>query len=228
MQLLNLPQELNQLKIMEKRMPLSIHLKAQDVQNLYPIAMSLQESLRTFEYTESRVVPKFAKLVAQTRLTAQQQMSKGLAIQWKSDTQVEKYAKELRKCVNEFEEAVNDVIEKIGLIDEYLEELQTSEMDQEVLADKIEKIQKIIDAFEIESFSNLHIWVEELDKRISDILIDRLEKRIQLWVREFCLPGEDSDDTRQLVETHVLKIKMQNQTFILDPPLAEARAYWYT
>jgi dynein heavy chain 1, cytosolic len=41
MQLLNLPQELNQLKIMDKKMPLSIHLRSQDVQNLYPIAMSL-------------------------------------------------------------------------------------------------------------------------------------------------------------------------------------------
>jgi len=71
MQLLHLPQELNQLKIMDKKMPLSIHLKSQDVQNLYPIAMSLQESLRTFEYTESRVRPEFAKLVAEVRQEAQ-------------------------------------------------------------------------------------------------------------------------------------------------------------
>jgi len=48
---------------------------------------------------------------------------RGLQIQWKSDTKVENYANELRKWVTEFEEAVNDVIEKIALIDEYLEEL---------------------------------------------------------------------------------------------------------
>jgi hypothetical protein len=71
MQLLHLPQELNQLKIMAQKMPLSIHLRAQDVQNLFPIAVSLQESLRTFEYTESRVAAQFAKLVAESRLTAQ-------------------------------------------------------------------------------------------------------------------------------------------------------------
>lgn len=65
---------------------------------------------------------------------------RGLQIQWKSDTKVENYANELRKWVTEFEEAVNDVIEKIALIDEYLEELQTSELDQEILAEKIEKI----------------------------------------------------------------------------------------
>jgi hypothetical protein len=108
---------------MDKKMPLSIHLRSQDVQNLYPIAMSLQESLRTFEYTESLVAPKFAKLVAESRLQAQRGMMRGLQIQWKSDTNVEKYANELRKWVTEFEEAVNDVIEKIALIDEYLEEL---------------------------------------------------------------------------------------------------------
>jgi dynein heavy chain 1 len=73
---------------------------------------------------------------------------------------------------------VNDVIEKIALIDEHLEELRTCELDQDALADKIEKTQKIIDVFEIQCFSNLSIWVDELDRRISDILIERLEKRV--------------------------------------------------
>ena len=101
-------------------------------------------------------------------------------------------------------------VEKIALITEYLEELQTSELDQEILAEKIEKIQKIIDVFEIESYSNLHIWVDELDQRISDILIDRLEKRIQQWVKEFTTQQEDNDVNRSVVSTYTLKIKMQN------------------
>ena len=123
MKLLHLPQELNQLKIMEKKMPLGIQLRAQDVQHLYPIAMSLQESLRTFEYTENRVAPKFEKLVAECRKQAQEKMMRGLQIQWKSDTNVEKYANELRKFVTEFEEAVNDVIARITEIDNHLEQL---------------------------------------------------------------------------------------------------------
>lgn len=122
-QFLHLPYELNQLKIMTKKMPLSIYLRAQDVQNLYPIAVSLQESLRTFEYTETRVAPNFAKLVAEVRFNAQTIMLKGQQIQWKSDTHVEKYAKELRKAVSDFDEAVNDVMEKFAQIKEHLEEL---------------------------------------------------------------------------------------------------------
>jgi hypothetical protein len=105
-------------------------------------------------------------------------MARGLSIQWKSDTTVERYAKELRLRVTEFEEAVADVTEQITRVEEYLEELQSCELEQELLAERIEKIQKVVDGFELEGCSNLQIWVDELDKRISDILKDRLEKRL--------------------------------------------------
>jgi len=52
--------------------------------------------------------------------------------------------------------------------------------------------------------------VDELDQRISDILIDRLEKRIQQWVKEFTTQQEDNDVSRSVVNTYTLKIKMQN------------------
>jgi hypothetical protein len=52
---------------MGEKMPLSIHLRSLEFQNLYSIAMSLQESLRTFEFTENRIQLKFAKLVANSR-----------------------------------------------------------------------------------------------------------------------------------------------------------------
>ena len=67
-------------------------------------------------------------------------MMRGLQIQWKSDTSVQKYSKELRKAVTEFDEAVSDVLEKIALINEYLEELQVTELEQEKLAEPIEKV----------------------------------------------------------------------------------------
>lgn len=56
---------------------------------------------------------------------------KGLGIQWKSDNTVIKYSKALKKTVTEFEEAVNDVVEKIVKIDEYLEELRNSDLDRD-------------------------------------------------------------------------------------------------
>lgn len=82
-------------------------------------------------------------------------MIRGLSIQWRADSAVNKYAKELRKAVFEFEESVQFVIEKLDLINEYLDDLKTAALEKEVLSEKIEKIQKVIDEFEIQSFSNL-------------------------------------------------------------------------
>ena len=76
------------------------------------------------------------------------------------------------------------------------------------MAEKIEKIQKAIDVFELASYSNLQIWVDELDTRIADILTERLEKRIQQWIKEFVSSSDDSDTTRVVVESYTLKIKM--------------------
>ena len=57
---------------------LSITLKSQEVQNLYPIATSIQESLRTFQYTNSKITDKFVKLVAQVKNDVQQSLLEGL------------------------------------------------------------------------------------------------------------------------------------------------------
>jgi DNA anti-recombination protein RmuC len=138
--LIYLPQELNQLRIMGERFLLSITLRATDVHQLYPIYCSLQESMKTFEYTQSRVTPQFSKLVAKVRHQAQERMIHGRQLSWKSENPVQKYAKELRKIVTEFEDGVNNVIEEIAKIDQLLEELKSVEMDQDELAERIEKI----------------------------------------------------------------------------------------
>jgi hypothetical protein len=79
-----------------------------------------------------------------------------------------------------------------------------------LLAERIEKIQKVVDGFELEGCSNLQIWVDELDKRISDILVDRLEKRLQQWVGELTTPSDEREEGRSLVAAYPLRIKMQN------------------
>jgi hypothetical protein len=44
-------------------------------------------------------------------------MLQGLQIQWLHELAVDKYAKELRETVSEFEDVVNEVIEKTDLVD---------------------------------------------------------------------------------------------------------------
>jgi len=89
----------------------------------------------------------------------------------------------------------------------------------------LEQIQKIVDEFNFQEYSNLNVWVEELDQRIQRTLITKLEELVRVWVNEF-IKFSDIGGTNIKVKT-VLEIKIQNQTIILAPPLVEARAFWY-
>ena len=51
--------------------------------------------------------------------------------------------------------------------------------------DCITKIQNFIDEFDFHDYSNLHLWVPKLEKRISDVLKMRLIELIKNWLGEF-------------------------------------------
>lgn len=56
---------------------------------------------------------------------------------------------------------------------------------KEQLQSRLSSIQKIVDDFNFNDFSNLSQWVEDLDEKIKGILIKRLEELIQVWINEF-------------------------------------------
>ena len=93
------------------------------------------------------------------------------------------------------------------------------------MQEKLNLIQRILDDFNFNDYSNLTFWVEDLDVQIRAILIKRLEDYVQLWINEF---NKYSETGGKLINYKtVLEVKIQNQTIVLDPPISEARAFWY-
>jgi hypothetical protein len=80
--------------------------------NLYPTARSIQESLRTFHYTNSKVTDKFVKLIALKKNEAQKNLLEGLQIDWKNQYRIGKFSEKIEVAVKSFEDAVYDAIEK--------------------------------------------------------------------------------------------------------------------
>jgi dynein heavy chain 1, cytosolic len=127
--------------------------------------------------------------------------------------------------VKKYEEAVQDAIEKTQLIEDYLTQLSTCPIVREVMQEKLNLIQRILDDFNFNDYSNLIFWVEDLEERIRAILIKRLEDYVQVWINEF---NKYSESGGKLINYKtVLEVKIQNQTIVLDPPISEARAFWY-
>jgi len=97
---------------------MSIHakIKSDTFEKLYPIAMSLQQSLRTFQVTNSKIGEEFEMLINEKKNEAQQQLLLGLEQNWKNETVAKNFAQKLLPKVIAFEEAVNDVAQKTEYI----------------------------------------------------------------------------------------------------------------
>lgn len=112
MQLFNILKEKLNLERYGYRTSIAAIYKLSDLKLLYPIARSIEESLRTFHYTSSKVTKKFVKLVVQKKNEAQNALLEGLKIDWKTDHWITKFAEKVEIVVKNFEDAVFDAIEK--------------------------------------------------------------------------------------------------------------------
>ena len=95
----------------------------------------------------------------------------------------------------------------------------------EQIHSKLEEIQKVIDDFDLKDLANLDQWINILNEKIEVILVKRLESMLESWIDEF--KDFRSKGGTLIFSKMILDIKLQNRQILLDPPLAEARAYWY-
>jgi dynein heavy chain 1 len=81
-----------------------------------------------------------------------------------------------------------------------------------------------VDDFNFKNYSNLFLWVPELEKRISGVLQERLKEVIDEWLNEF-KNWEDSKRER-ITKTQIFEMKIRDQVIYLDPPIEQARFWW--
>jgi len=206
--LFHLFKEQTNLKRLDFRPILSITIKSAEVQNLYPFALSLQESLRTFSYVNSKVSDKILLLIAKVKKETQNLLFEGLELTWRNETRVEAYSKKLSKKVMDFEEAVNSVIQKTETIEQILTDLSQCEIKEEKIAALLKDCQKIVDEMNFQEFSNLDQYVEQLDARVSDILRQRLEELVQNWTYEFTNSQNQPQGGNLIKVKSILEVKI--------------------
>jgi dynein heavy chain 1 len=158
---------------------------------------------------------------------------------WRSETTINKYAhKQLATAVIDFEDGVNQVMQKTNLVSALKEELLECEPLQEEFKARLSKIQRIVTELAFNECSNLEEWVRKLNDEIEDILMIRLKDLLKTWVTEFSNTPDELEADHKMkhkvivaggeVINFVMDIQIVNQeSIMLDPSLEEARAYWY-
>ena len=106
-----------------------------------------------------------------------------------------------------------------------MEEMKECPLVKQEFENRLAVIQKIIGDFDLEDLSNLSFWVARLNEDVEKILITRLEQLLQNWIKEFT--EYENSDANLIEESMVLDLKLQNRQILLEPSLAEAKAFWY-
>ncbi|EPY87752.1 dynein, cytoplasmic, heavy polypeptide 1-like protein [Camelus ferus] len=242
-EIITLSKEVRNLKWLGFRVPLAIVNKAHQANQLYPFAISLIESVRTYERTCEKVEERstISLLVAGLKKEVQALIAEGIALVWES-YKLDPYVQRLAETVFSFQEKVDDLLIIEEKIDLEVRSLETCMYDHKTFSEILNRVQKAVDDLNLHSYSNLPIWVNKLDMEIERILGVRLQAGLRAWTQVLLGQAEDKaevdmdTDAPQVshkpggepkIKNVVHELRITNQVIYLNPPIEECRYKLY-
>ncbi|KAJ3727228.1 dynein heavy chain, N-terminal region 1-domain-containing protein [Lentinula guzmanii] len=209
-QIITLFKEVRNLLWLGFQVPHAITNMAKDAKRVYPHAVSLMETVRTYGQTLDLVENNrgIEWLVAEYRNESQRMISKGVNIRWDHfvnqydtgrfvssadgrDNRHIQFVREFASVVSVLQDKTNSVIDLYKDILRAVDDLATCSYTTEAFSELLGRIQGAIDRLNLEGYANLDHWVAELDKRIETILLQRLGQIILAWSTEFDRTDDD-------------------------------------
>ncbi|KAF2754571.1 cytoplasmic dynein-like protein 1 heavy chain 1 [Pseudovirgaria hyperparasitica] len=218
-QIITLFKEVRNLLWLNYQVPHAISNISKDAKRVYPYAVSLMESVRTYTQTAKIIedMGPVSILLHQFRNEAQTFVKKGLPLQW--DSFIHAYDIHIKttfasidragagrgessshvRFVREFAAAVSTLQGKTSTlaaihatVQKALLEIETCPYKADAFKQNLDIIQKAVDQLNLENFVNLDYWVNEMNKTIESTLVDRLKQAISQWLTAF----ENAEDAR--------------------------------
>ncbi|KDQ51322.1 hypothetical protein JAAARDRAFT_140422 [Jaapia argillacea MUCL 33604] len=239
-QIITLFKEVRNLLWLNFQVPHAITNMAKDAKRVYPHAVSLMETVRTYGQTLDLVENNkgIEWLVAEYRNEAQRMVSRGMNIRWdyfvnqydtaryvstadgRGDNRHIQFVREFASVVSVLQDKTNNVIDLYKDISRAVEDLATCPYTSEAFSELLGKIQAAIDRLNLEGYANLDHWVAELDKQIEGILLHRLSHIIQVWCTEFDR-ADDGDSRRDTVALRDITNKRRGDKRLKDEKALE-------
>ena len=238
--IITLFKEVRNLQWLGKPVPIAITIHSSAAERVYPFAVSLRESLRSYNQTCAQLTETTTMLVASYKLSVQQKIAEGFKLKWDYIGGEDTFVTSFADSVITLREKVANLVEKDKIIQQELEFLKSCPLDKKSFAEILEKVQKIVDELNLLSYSNLPVWVSNLDKNIEDMLLERLIECTNAWSIIF-LPQQqqqinsssNDEGNHSFIESNKPKIEVlthyiaiRNQEVGCFPPLEHAREEW--
>ncbi|OTA63575.1 hypothetical protein K449DRAFT_464224 [Hypoxylon sp. EC38] len=212
-QIIALFKETRNLGWLNFNVPHAVNNIAKDAKRVYPYAVSLMESVRTFAQTIRQIseLPEVAILLSGYQNDVHVLIAKGIPLKWETFVNTwESYQKpslangslehtiarsgETKHVlfVREFAAAASLLQTKtvtlanIHLnVQKALAELATCPYEASEFEARLQTIQAAVDQLNLEQYVNLGFWVERMNERIKLTLLTRLQHAVSAWIEAF-------------------------------------------
>lgn len=192
--------------------PHSVNNVAKEAKRVYPYAVSLMESVRTFAQTNRQIseMSEVAVLLSGHREEVYNLIAKGVPLKWESFVNtyevhfknytanggLDNFGKNGESkhvmFIREFAAAVSLLQSKTitlanihATVQKALAELERCPYEVSEFESRLETIQSAVDQLNLEQYVNLGYWVERMNKQIKAVLLARLQHAIQAWIEAF-------------------------------------------
>ncbi|KAF2261353.1 hypothetical protein CC78DRAFT_619491 [Lojkania enalia] len=201
------------------QVPHGINNISKEAKRVYPYAVSLMESVRTYTQTVRSIVEMagVALLLNGYLNDAQSLVTKGVPLKWesfvhaydlhvrqptfpsgapgtvRSESKHVQFVREFAAATSLLQTKVSTLVAINAIVERALKDLETCSYNTESFRQHLETIQRSVDQLNLENYSNLTSWVADMNARIEAILLVRLSRAISQWIDVFTNVEEEDD-----------------------------------
>lgn len=201
------------LKIPTPTIPFAVQNVARDARRIYPYAVSLTETVRTYNQTNHLVAkhPKIRCVLAQLQTDVNTLISQGFSSRWENlksahditarganylpgstgqhlmsqEHKTVAYVRSFASAVSLYQDRAAEVIAMQEQMEQLVEELSVCPYAYSEFVARLNKIQTTVDQLNLEGYPNLDEWTAQIDAATESALVERLRAVIQVWCQEF-------------------------------------------
>jgi dynein heavy chain 1 len=217
------------------QVPHGINNISKEAKRVYPYAVSLMESVRTYTQTVRSIseMAGVALLLNNYVNDVQALVGKGVPLKWesfvhaydlhvrqsgfpagagsvRSESKHVQFVRDFAAATSLLQTKVAGLVTINATIEKALKDLESCPYNKDAFQRNLETIQKQIDQLNLENYANLATWVAEMNSRIEAILLARLSRAITLWIDVFNNVDEEEESRRpvsQPAPTEVSEVK---------------------
>eukprot|EP01039_Chlorochromonas_danica_P002781 gene2781-3035_t len=184
---------LPKMSVAQKTIPTTIKSRAKEAFARYPTALALDAALVSYNSAKGKIndrnLPLLIKQIEEVRELFNEAVGgakRAKWIRWDSPPNtLNDWVNHLVNKITHLQERVDDVTNRLSMIEKHLADLSTCEYNRAVFEELLLAIQAIVDELPSKGLTNVQPWVQQLDNRLEEVLKERLKTAILIWSAAF-------------------------------------------